>query len=183
MKKIIAASIIAVSVIAAFSASASAANGNLQFEGTVIDTGCDIKVAPSHNASTSNASLIDLKSVDKVSMGTTIGTLANKTAFALTMSNCPESLTSVSANFDYQSSAAGEAYLANSEATQNGVGMQLFDDNNGSQALVKGVPSAPVTTVNGGAVLPFSVALVNTTGSGVTAGKVTSSAQYTIVYP
>ncbi|HEO9815831.1 TPA: type 1 fimbrial protein [Klebsiella variicola] len=180
MKKLIAASVVAISVIAALPA--SAVNGNIEFQGTVIDSGCNVNVAPGHNSSSSSASLIDLKSVDKASMGTSIGITSNKTAFALTLSDCPTNMTSASANFDYQAAAAGEAYLANTQATQNGVGMQLFDDNNGSQALVKGVPSAPVALVNNAAVLPFSVAMVNIQGPGVTAGQVTSSTQYTLVY-
>jgi len=180
MKKILAASVIAASVMTAFSA--SAVNGNIEFTGTVIDSGCNINVAPSHNASSTNSGTIDLKSVDKASMGDTVGHISNKTAFALTLTNCPAAMTSAAANFDYQASTAGEAYLANTEATQNGVGMQLFDDNNGSQGLVKGVSSSPVSLVNNAAVLPFSVAMVNTSGAGVTAGAVKSSAQYTIVY-
>lgn len=180
MKKLILASVMTVSAVTAFSA--SAVDGNIQFTGTIIDTGCDINVAPTHNASNTSVGSIDLKSVAKSAMGATIGQIANKTAFALTLTNCPASMTSASANFDYKASSAGNAYMANTETTQNGVGMQLFDDNKGSQGLVRGVPSSPVSFVNNSAVLPFSVALVNTSGNGVTPGKVTSSAQYTVVY-
>ncbi|KML22921.1 hypothetical protein VL10_14575 [Leclercia adecarboxylata] len=180
MKKIILASVMTVSAFSAISA--FAADGSIQFTGTVIDTGCDIRVAPTHNASATSVSTIDLKNVARSAMGSTIGSYANKTAFALTLINCPTSMAKASANFDYEASPAGNAYLANAEAIKNGVGMQLFDDNNGSTPLVKGVPSAPVTFVNRSAVLPFSVALVNISGSPVDPGKVTSEAQYTIVY-
>jgi len=180
MKRIITVSVVAVSLMTAFSASAE--NGNIEFTGAVTDTGCDIVVAPSHNASSTQTTTIDLKTTDKASLGTSVGATANKTAFALTLTNCPAAMTTASANFDYQAIDGNEGFLANTATTQNGVGMQLFDDSNGSQPLVRGVASSSVNLTSGSAVLPFSVALVNTSGAGVTAGEVKSSAQYTIVY-
>lgn len=183
MKKILVASALAATLMAAFSASAvTNGNGVIQFTGNVIDNGCDVIVAPSHNAATASASTIDLKTADKASLGTEVGSVANKTAFALTLSNCPSTMKAVSANFDYVADQSNEAFLKNLETTDNGVAMQMFDDSNAGKPVVKGVPSEPVSLVNNGAVLPFTVGLVNTIGTGVSAGKVSANAQYTIVY-
>lgn len=183
MKKVLVVSTLAATLMMAFSASAATnGNGVIQFTGNVIDNGCNVIVAPSHNAATSSASTIDLKTADKASLGTQVGSTANKTAFALTLSNCPATMTTVAANFDYVPHANNEAFLKNLEATDNGVAMQMFDDSNAGQSVVKGVASAPVTLASGSAVLPFTVGLVNTIGTGVSAGKVSANTQYTIVY-
>ncbi|WP_096198174.1 fimbrial protein [Enterobacter hormaechei] len=182
MKKILTASAIAAAMM--FSYSASAETGTVNFIGQVIDNGCDIVVAPTHNPATVSAAAIDLKMVDRASMGTTVGTIANKTPFSLTASNCPATVTKVSASFDYTPVVGNDAYLKNMETTDNGVGVQLFDDNNGGQGVVKGIETSPVTinVTDGSALLPFSAALVNTVGAGVSAGLVSANAQYTIIY-
>jgi major type 1 subunit fimbrin (pilin) len=183
MKNIFTTSAVAASLLVAFAASAAPTNGNgsIQFTGNVVDNGCDVIVAPSHNVATASASSIDLKTADRASLGTEVGSIANKTAFSLTLKNCPATLNNASANFDYTADSTNEGFMKNL-STNNGVAMQLFDDSNAGLALVKGVPSAAVAINNGNALLPFSVALVNTVGTGVQAGLVSATTQYTIVY-
>lgn len=173
-KNLIAAGIVAVSILSAASA-VSAADGQVNFKGEIIDSACVVANTP--------ASPLDvtLGQVSKTSFSAA-GDTAAATKFSLKLSNCPATVTKASVKFDGTAAGGDNSVLALTKDTgvATGVGIQLMDSSNTVLPLATASASYPLvsTGVNN---LDFTARYVSTAAT-VTAGPANSVANFTVVY-
>lgn len=171
-KNIIAAAITAVSIMAA--SSAFAADGQVNFVGKIIDTGCEVVNTPTTPLI---VTLGDVYNTAFVSPGDT----AAATGFTLKLKSCPISVTSAKVKFDGAADNGNNRIL---KLTQDagvavGVGIQLSDISNDVLPLYTASAAYPI--VAGDNDLNF-VARYVATSTPVSTGVANAVATFTIIY-
>lgn len=121
-KNIMAAAITAVSIMAA--SSAFAADGQVNFVGKIIDTGCDVVNTPT------NPLLVTLGDVYNTAFQSP-GDTAAATDFTLKLTGCPATVTSAQVKFDGVADNGNNRILKLTQdaGVAQGVGIQLSDTN------------------------------------------------------
>ncbi|WP_411750951.1 fimbrial protein [Serratia sp. (in: enterobacteria)] len=172
-KNFIAAAIATASILSA--ASAFAADGQVNFNGEIIDAACTVV------NSVSNPLDVTLGKVAKTAF-TGAGSTAAATKFTLQLKDCPETVTSATVKFDGTSVTGDNSVLALTTETgvATGVGIQLSDASNAVLPLYTASTAYPLvsTGVNN---LDF-VARYIATSATVTAGPANSVASFTVNY-
>ncbi|KJV44918.1 hypothetical protein VH86_23405 [Pantoea sp. BL1] len=166
--------ILALAVIASlFAASAQAADGTINFVGSITDDTCDISAA----SKTQNVLLGNIGS----DSFTAPGTVSAATGFTVVMSNCPATHTNLHVKFDGTPDGGNPAVLAltNTGTQAKGVGIQLRDADGSVLPLF--TDSKPVAINAGNASLNFSAAYISTAAT-VTAGDANSTVNFTVNY-
>lgn len=166
--------ILTFAIIASLSAaSVHAADGTINFNGTITDDTCDISTA-------SKTQTVNLGTIGSNSFATT-GTPSAATGFTVVMTNCPATHSNVSVKFDGTPDGGNPAVLALTDTTTKatGVGIQLRDAD--GTVLPLFADSKPVPINSGNATLNFSAAYVSTAAT-VTAGDANSTANFTVNY-
>jgi major type 1 subunit fimbrin (pilin) len=170
--------LIAVAVLAAsaISSAAFAADGTVNFTGSITDIACTVDT-------TSLNQIVDLGKVSKTAF-----TADSKTAgakdFSLILKNCPETVTSAMVRFDGQQVPGDNSVLALSDAADKAtnVGIQLTDNQNNVINLYQNSAAYNLTTdVN---TLKFVAKYYATgTGADVGVGSANAVTDFTIIYP
>lgn len=172
MKKII----LAASALALGSVAAHAADGTITINGMVTDQTCTI------NDGTEDI-IVNLPTVGTSALAA--GQTAGRTPFTISLTDCSDG--KVATYFEPGAHTNADGYLNNTVVTQEGatnVQVQLLGDNNEVIKVLAGAVqpnSQEVTVANGSADLNY-YAQYFATGT-ATAGEVSTSVQYSIVYP
>lgn len=160
---------------------AHAADGTINFNGTVTATTCTVAVNDQTNPT------LNLGTVNAGDLATA-GQTGPATNFTLNLSACPTTVKAASVTFSGNADSAGDAFKneASSDTAAANVGVELYD---ASQNQVKPDTAFDATsylTANAdntavSAAIPFSARMV-ATADGATAGALVSHADYTITY-
>ncbi|MFV0547708.1 MAG: fimbrial protein [Limnobaculum xujianqingii] len=173
MKKnlIVAALVATVSMSAV---SAFAADGKINFVGSITDDACTI-VNDMSNPLTVTLGTVSSKSFKAA------GDVAAPTKFTIALKNCPATATSAKVKFDGTADANVNTILALTQETgvATNVGIQLTDSKNIVVPLYTASSSYPLKT--GDNSLDF-VARYYATAATVTAGPANSTSNFTVVY-
>lgn len=170
----------AVAFALAFSSSASAADGTITINGEITDTTCSISV----NGGAADATVV-LPTVSASSL-TAAGETAGNTPFSIALSGCAgTALNTASAWFESGLNVDGTSGRLNNTGTATEVQVQLL--NSGQDVIVAGgTPGGgtqndvPVDITGGSGTLNYFAQYYATNQS--TAGTVTTSVEYTLVY-
>lgn len=165
--------LIAVALLAA-SGFANAADGTLNFTGSVTDTACTVTPA-------SATQTVALGQVNSKTLATA-GASAGATTFSITVSSCPAAAVSAKVKFGGAVNAANPALLALTPGggVATGVGIGLYESDNttlitlGSESASKALSSTVPTTLN-------YIAKYVATGTAV-AGTANATSDFTIIY-
>ncbi|WP_348994605.1 fimbrial protein [Erwinia sp. V90_4] len=172
-KKLIVAAVLAGS---AFASVAQAADGTINFTGTIIDTACTVTPATANQT-------VALGTVNKSAFGAA-GSSASPTKFSVVLTSCPATATTASIKFDGPTNAANSNLLAitpsaGTEAQNVGVGIYEQDASTlipvASASASKTLSTTTDTTFN-------FVAKYVATATGVTAGPANAVSDFTVSY-
>lgn len=160
----------------AFASVAQAADGTINFTGTIIDTACTVTPATANQT-------VALGTVNKSAFGGS-GSSASPTKFSIVLTSCPVSVTTATVKFDGPTNAVNSSLLAitpaaGSEATNVGVGIYEQDATTlipvASASASKTLSSTTNTTFN-------FIAKYVATATGVTAGPANAVSDFTVSY-
>lgn len=157
--------------------SAMAADGEVNFNGEIIDAACTVTNSPASPLT------VTLGQVSK-SAFTNAGSTAAPTKFTLQLTDCPVSATKAAVKFDGSPVAGSPGVLALTAETgvAGGVGIQLYDDANTAIPLYNASKQYPLTSGTGVVNNLDFIARYIATSTTITAGKANSMASFTIVY-
>lgn len=169
--------LLAVAVVNGVSFSASAADGTINFTGSILDSACTVN-------SSSNAQTVNLGNIQRTAFKAS-GDVAAATRFDIILENCPDTVKSASVKFDGTANAANNNILAlNNGQTAKGVGVAFFEAD-GVTAIPLSTQSAQMTLDNSEEtnrnVMSF-VAKYQATQASVDAGTANATSDFTIVY-
>lgn len=169
--------ILAATMAGGMAFSAYAADGTINFTGSILDSACTVN-------SSSTSQTVNMGSVQRTAF-TAAGDVAAATRFDIVLENCPETVKSASVSFDGMANAADGNILAlASDQTAEGVGVALFEAD-GVTAIPLSTQSLPIDLDIGGDVnrnVMTFVAKYKATQADVVAGTANSSSDFTIVY-
>ncbi|WP_337264089.1 MULTISPECIES: fimbrial protein [unclassified Serratia (in: enterobacteria)] len=173
-KNIIVATLVAAAAMTA--ASAFAADGTINFTGSVIDQACEVNGG-------SNTLTVTMGNVAKSALAVP-GNTAAATAFTLNVKNCPSTTDgNVQVSFDGKNVDGNTEVLALTNAgtpgVAKGVGIQLYDKSQNKLPL--NTASTTYALSNGDATLDF-VARYIATNATVEAGSADAAVNFTIIY-
>lgn len=155
-------------------ANAFAADGTINFTGTITDTACTV---------TNNATkplTVTLGTVSSKGF-TTAGVTAAPTAFDIGLTDCPDTMKNASVKFGGDSANSDNSILKLTPGTgvATGVGIQIVDNTGKVVPLYTSSSLTPLTAgTNNLQFIARYISLADT----VTGGKADSTAQFTIVY-
>ncbi|WP_260515784.1 fimbrial protein [Serratia fonticola] len=163
---------VAVLVSSAFCVSANAAEGQVNFTGSLIPTGCTVTNSPA------NPLEVFLGNLPVTSFGAAGTTSASKVV-ALKVTACPA--TTANVTFDGTYDSGNPQVLALTAGGATGVGIQLLD--NADNVVTLGTASAPYTLTAGDNTLNFKARYIATVDSAsMTVGAANSIALFNISY-
>lgn len=172
MKKIAHISALAACFVAS---TAQAADGTINFTGTITDQACTVDV----NSATQTVSM---GTISNTAFGTSAGVTAGAKTFDIVLQSCPESVTSASVRFDGTTHAENSAILAlSSGQTASHVGIALYEKDSATLIPV-GTSSASVTLDSESSNTLSYIAKYMSTSTSVGAGSANSSTAFTITY-
>nr|WP_318382406.1 fimbrial protein [uncultured Enterobacter sp.] len=153
--------------------SAQAADGVINFTGTITDTACTVDTSAISNP-------VNLGTVATSAFAGGTGT-ASPTRFNIVLKSCPESASSASLRFDGATSAANPSILAlSSGQTATNVGVAIYEQDN-TTLIPVGTPSASIALVEDADNTLTYFAKYMATGA-VGAGTANSSTAFTVTY-
>jgi major type 1 subunit fimbrin (pilin) len=181
MKHTLLAAALATTAVLSFS-SAFAADGTVNFTGSVTDTACVVDLG------TNNTLSVPMGRISKTSFGAA-GSLAGATKFTLKLKTCPAA-TSATVKFDGIAAGGDDKILALTGGTgaATGLGIQISDK--GGNVLPLATDSASYTLAQGDALDPtkdvsndlnFTARYISTAAA-VTAGTANATATFSINY-
>lgn len=151
---------------------AHAADGTINFTGTITETACSV------NISTQS---VDLGTVSASAL-TGLGTTAAPTRFTISLITCPIAVSTAKVRFDGTTAVGNSSILKlNVGETATNVGVAIYEDDS-STLIPVGSPSAAKTLVSTGTNDLTYIAKYMATGTPVSAGSANATATFTITY-
>lgn len=172
MKKIL----LPVSLMSFFllTANAMAADGTINFTGTITDSACKIDT-------TSSTQTVNLGTVSSTAFGS-VGATASPTKFSIVLSSCPASAKTASVKFDGASDMANSDLLAlGSGSTASGVGIGIYESDSTTRIPLATASTAYNLSATETNTLNFIAKYVATAVT-VKAGTANSVSDFTIMY-
>lgn len=152
------------------SSSVFASDGTINFTGTVTETACTV------SSSTVAVAFGTIAS----SSFSAAGDVAAPTQFAISLTDCPASVTSATVKFDGTADTTNSNLLAlGSSSTAAGLGVAIYD--NTGTIVPAATSSSAYTLATGSNSLDFVARLMSTSAT-ITAGTVATSTDFTIAY-
>jgi P pilus assembly protein, pilin FimA len=169
--------IMTAAIVGGMAFTASAADGTINFTGTILDSACTVDT-------TSASQTVNLGQVSRTAFAAA-GDTASPTRFNIVLNNCPETVTSAAVRFDGIPDSADMNILAlGSDQTATGVGVALFESD-GVTPVPLATESQQVTLNTGTGensnVLTY-VASYKATQAAVGAGSANATSDFTITY-
>lgn len=151
--------------------SVMAADGTINFTGSITDQTCTV----------GNSVSVNLEKVAKSALDGGSGKKAAPTPFTISLTDCPDTVTGASVTFDGTPDSVNQTLLALDSGTGNatGVGIEIADKN-GTPIPVH-TRSPDFTLSSGSNSLEFLARYVST-GATVGTGKANGTSQFTIAY-
>ncbi|MBC0855521.1 fimbrial protein [Pantoea stewartii] len=154
--------------------SASAADGTINFTGTITDTACKVDTESGNQT-------VNLGDVATTSFGSA-GATASATRFTIKLSDCPAAATSASVRFDGPLASGNSKLLAlSSGQTATNVGVGIYEQDSNTLIPV-GSASAPVTLSSTSTNALNFIAKYVSTAATVGAGSANAAATFTVAY-
>lgn len=170
MKKLTLIAAVAVSICG----TASAADGTVNFTGTIRDTACTVDTA-------SATQTVNLGTVAATSFGSA-GSTASSTRFTINLTGCPTAVTSASVRFDGPLATGNSSLLAlSSGQTATNVGVGIYQQDS-STLIPIGSASAAVTLSSTATNALNFIAKYVSTAATVGAGSANAVATFTVAY-
>lgn len=172
---VLATAIAAASAAVAFAPQANAADGTITITGKVIDTTCQVTNGTNGNISVTLP-------VVQTSQLASDGTTAGDTGFSLVLSDCPTTPSGIEVGAQLSSANVNTTTgnLTNNGGSASNVEVRLLDKD-GTPIDVSSTPTTDSTTLTGSTAELDYTAQYYATGT-ATAGDVTATAEYTLVY-
>ncbi|WP_336777771.1 fimbrial protein [Pantoea sp. USHLN256] len=171
---------VAAAVVSGISFAASAADGKINFTGTILDSACTI------DTNTANQT-VNLGKIPKSSFNAA-GAVAAATRFSIMLNNCPAAVTSASIKFDGNADSSDTNILAlNSGQTAKGVGIAFYEED-GITAIPLATQSKSITLDTSAGEEPANsnkmtfVAKYKAMQASVVAGTANATSDFTITY-
>lgn len=165
----------ALSVLAASATAAYAADGTINFTGSVIDPAC--------TATASNAN-IAMGSISKSALSS-VGSTSQGKPLTITLSSCPAAATTASITFSGTPDTANSQLLkvvaADSNTAATGIGIAMYESNGSTLIPLNTASSSQTLSTTADTVYNF-IAKYMATSADVTGGDANSSLSYTINY-
>lgn len=172
MKKI--ALITATLAAASISNLSTAADGTVNFTGTIRDTACTVDTASANQT-------VNLGTVAATSFGSS-GATASSSRFTINLTGCPAAVTSANIRFDGPLASGNSNLLAlSSGQTATNVGVGIYQQDS-TTLIPVGTASAPVTLSSTGTNALNFIAKYVSTASTVGAGSANAVATFTVAY-
>lgn len=170
-KNLLAVALVASSV---FASSAFAADGAVNFTGTITDAACTIDTASQNQD-------VFLGNIARTAFPVA-GSLAAAKKFTLVLTDCPGTVTGATVRFDGTQVSCDNTVLALTagDSTASGVGIQISDNQNKVVPLYEDSSVYPLVST-GPNNLDFSARYISLTDS-VTVGDANGVTQFTVVY-
>ncbi|MDN4627789.1 fimbrial protein [Erwinia sp. PsM31] len=161
--------------------SAAAADGTINFKGSIIDTACTVDLDGA-GATTMDVIMGNVHKTAFSGVGSTAGGSASTTKFSLTLKDCPATAATAKIKFDGIAYAGDNTVLALTDeaGVATGVGIQL-SDSNGVLPLYTESASYPLTSGTTSNTLDFYARYIQKAAT-VTAGPANSVATFTVNY-
>lgn len=171
---------------------ALATDGTITFNGNITANSCTI----SGNGGTKDFT-VSLPKLSTTALGTTVGTTAGFTPFEISLSSCGDTSGSIRTHFEAGANVdAASGHLTNSATASAATGVQVQLLNRSDRSLIRaGFPLATQNSLagtlagtgagaaaRGSATLQYAAQYV-TSAAAPTAGAVSTSVQYSIIYP
>ncbi|MEH3481085.1 MULTISPECIES: fimbrial protein [Enterobacter] len=165
----------ALSVLSASVLSAHAADGTINFTGSVIDPAC--------TATASNAN-VAMGSISKSALSS-VGATSQGKQLAITLSSCPAAATKATITFsgtpDDTNSSLLKVTAADSNTAATGIGIALYEENGSTLIPLNTASSSKTLSATNDTVYNF-IAKYMATNATITGGDANSSVSYTINY-
>ncbi|KTS72224.1 fimbrial protein [Pantoea stewartii] len=159
---------------AAICGSASAADGTINFTGSITDTACKVDTAAANQT-------VSMGDVSASSFGS-VGATASATRFTINLTGCPASATSARIRFDGPLASGNSNLLAlSSGQTATNVAVGIYEQDSNTQIPI-GTASAPVTLSSTATNALNFIAKYVSTGASVGAGTANASATFSVAY-
>ncbi|WP_347449278.1 fimbrial protein [Pantoea stewartii] len=153
---------------------ASAADGTINFTGTIRDTACTVDTASANQT-------VNLGTVAATSFGSA-GSTASASRFTINLTGCPTAVTTASIRFDGPLASGNSNLLAlSSGQTATNVGVGIYQQDSATLIPVAKA-SAPVTLSSTGTNTLNFVAKYVSTAATVGAGSANAVATFTVAY-
>lgn len=166
-------------MLAGYAAQVTAADGTVHLHATVTDTTCSV-------TNTTRDQIIDLGTISSVGF-TGIGSETDRVPFSISLTDCPDSITSV--GFTTVGAVSGSAdandntvYALDNTSTAQGVGVALYDSASGGKKIAPGTAAVATYPLSAGEGTIDLSASVSQTTETVTAGDFTAVTGFSIVY-
>ncbi len=170
------AKIVAVAALGVAAQSAFAIDGNVNFNGKIIDAPCSI-------AGESQNQNVELGTISTAYMATADGTKSTPVPFVIKLMNCGETATGATVTFSAPPHADDSALLAVGLGEVNaagGVGIEVLDS--AGTRIANNAASANYQLGKGDFSLRFKAGYVTTKKANVTSGSGNAVANFTIAY-
>ncbi|ELC7203506.1 fimbrial protein [Enterobacter hormaechei] len=150
-----------------------ASDGTIHFTGSITDQTCSVD-------SGSKNLPVELGNVAQTALSGGAGTKAAPTRFTLSVSDCPDTVTSANVKFDgVNASNASLLALDDDAGAATGVGIEIADENGMPIPLQTASPDYPLAP--GANTLDFVARYVSTSDT-VTTGPANGTSEFTIIY-
>lgn len=168
--------VLTVVTVTCISFAANAADGTINFTGTILDSACTV------DTSTANQS-VNLGKVVKSAFEAK-GSVAAATRFNIILNNCPDSVTSASVKFDGAADANDSSILSlASGQTAKGVGVAFYEEDEVTPIpLATASKSLNLNTVEKNSNKMTFIAKYKATMDKVVAGTANAASDFTISY-
>jgi len=161
-------------VLSTLSFVASAADGTINFTGTITDTACTVDTASANQT-------VNLGTVARTGFSA-VGSTSAATKFTIGLSACPSSITAARVKFDGRANSTNSNLLAlNSDQTATNVAIGIYEQD-GSTLIPLASQSASKTVSSTASNTLTYVAKYYAVATPVGAGTANSTASFSIVY-
>lgn len=168
--------IFSIALLSLISMNAFAADGEITFEGSIVDTACTVDIG------TGNKMTVTLGEISKTSF-TGVGSTSSATEFNIKLKACPAAITSATVKFDGNAYSGDPSTLAldgGETGVATGVGIQIKDSTETVVPLA--TPSSSYTLQETEEnTLPFYASYIQKAAT-VVAGTANATAQFTVNY-
>ncbi|WP_315708244.1 fimbrial protein [Brenneria uluponensis] len=152
---------------------ASAADGTINFNGSITDTACTVDTSSANQT-------VEMGTVSSSAFNGA-GSTASPTRFTISLTACPD--TTAKVRFDGPTALGNSSILRlNDGQTAAGVGVAIYEDDSSTLIPVSTASAAKTLSPTGTNELAY-IAKYMATGDTVTAGGANATASFTIAYP
>ncbi|MGH8449364.1 fimbrial protein [Pseudomonas sp.] len=159
----------------AFASMANAADGTINFTGTITDVACTVTTGTASQT-------VAMGTIASSALGT-VGATSAPTRFNIVLTTCPATVTSATIKFDGPANPANSSLLAltNVAGVATGVGIGLYQQDAVTQIPVGGASASQALSTSTDTTFNFIAKYVATNAT-VVAGSANAVSDFTVIY-